>query len=252
MKSIFKISVAVVVLSAALSLTAAAQSLEDLGTQIDNFGNDVEPQKIFGLTESIEASRILRSLLENNETQEIVEMLEIRTYSDAFWQIIVSTVDEYYIENAPGRSETDALIRLFLATVKPSDNWMNYSPPRGWSEPYSFRRRLGRLIIFASNGFPSKNIPRANLLESNPIEWVEPFYEANKPAERQAMKANRSSEEPAAVTESSNPDNEPPQPALVDQKVEETTPVWPYLIVLVAAVGIISILVRSRKDNTPR
>ena len=59
-------------------------------------------------------------------------------------------------------------------------------------------------------------------------------------------------EEPPVPPEIKEPDSEPPPPTLENRNTEDTSPVWPYLLVVLVLVGTVVVLLRSRKGKPDR
>lgn len=57
-------------------------------------------------------------------------------------------------------------------------------------------------------------------------------------------------EEPSMLAERSEPENEPPLNPRENQNADDTSSVWPYLLVAAALIGIVVTVLRSRKGNS--
>ena len=59
-------------------------------------------------------------------------------------------------------------------------------------------------------------------------------------------------EEPSMLAERPEPENEPPLNPQENQNADDTSSVWPYVLVAAALIGIAVIILRSRKGKSER
>lgn len=78
---------------------------------------------------------------------------------------------------------------------------------------------------------------------------MEPYPSSNDVAEDESIRPN---DEPSSETERPEPESEPAPPQLKNQSDEDASPIWPYVVVAIALVGIVVVLMRSRKGDPDR
>lgn len=149
----------------------AATPLDQLTRDVDAASSAVEPQRIFDTPEATKLSEFIQADMESNQAEATIHWLGQRHEAKPSWQVVVEAVWSRFSDSAPTTNDVAILESLFTATIKEGDHWLNYSSPRGWTNPYFFRSRLAHLILFARTGAPQE-IDDESILRDNPSKWL--------------------------------------------------------------------------------
>jgi hypothetical protein len=237
-------------ISAALFSQEGALTLERLTKDVDAASSAVEPQRIFDTPEAKKLMEFIRADMEANQAVATLHFLRQQHDTLPSWQVAVEAVWSSYAGSAPTAKDVASLESLFAATIKPADHWLNYSSPRGWSDPYSFRRKLAKLILHARTGAPH-DIEDEPILRDNPSLWLSQLKPAHPQADYQATSSqvaaapasSPQSVQPAASKTA--PQSKPPQKP--SEAPASSTP-WSIIVVLiVVAIGLLWLLGKNRK-----
>ncbi len=237
-------------ISAALFSQENALTLERLTKDVDAASSAVEPQRIFDTPEAKKLMEFIRADMEANQAVATLHFLRQQHDTLPSWQVAVEAVLSSYAGSAPTAKDVASLESLFAATIKPADHWLNYSIPRGWTYPYSFRRKLAKLILHARTGAPH-DIEDEPMLRDNPSLWLSQLKPAHPQADYQATSsqvaaAPASSPQNVQPTASKTaPQSKPPSPTPSKDSASSTP--WSIIVVLtVASTGLLLLLFKGQ------
>lgn len=232
-------------LSANLLGQETSTRLEDLVRDVDALVQTIPPQQIFETPEARRLSEFIRGDVTTNHAEATVRLLRQQQDTKPSWQVAVEAVLSSHASSAPTSNDLTSLESLFVATIKERDHWLNYASPRGWTDPYSFRRKLAKLILHARTGAP-QDIDNELLLRDDPSRWLgrpapTPTQSTQQEATNQpATTSPPSVQQPApkeiASSAPANPSEEP-----------EPLPHWSIIVVFtLAAVSLLWLLLKRR------
>lgn len=232
-------------LSANLLGQESSTRLEDLVRDVDALVQTVAPQQLFDTPEAKRLSEFIRVDVTTNHAEATVRLLQQQQDTKPSWQVAVEAVLSSHSGSEPTSNDVTSLESLFAATIKEGDHWLNHASPRGWTDPYSFRRKLAKLIIQARTG-ASQDIENELLLRDDPSRWL---GRPAVPAPTQSTKQEATNKPPrtSAPSVQKPAPNEAASSALANSSEEpKTLTPWSIIVALIVAAGGLLWLVLKR------
>jgi hypothetical protein len=220
--------------------------LDQLLRDVDAAAPTVAPQQIFDTPEANRLGDFIRFDVRSNQAKETIEFLRLHQDTKPSWQVIVEAVWSSYASSAPTSKDAPSLESLFTATIKDGDHWLNYSSPRGWTNPYSFRTKLAKLILHARTG-TSQDIEDQAILRDDPSRWLSQLTPTSTmhAAQTAVSMASTVSVPPLQPLATAQAPEAKPAPTPTEEPASSTP--WRIIVVMiVAAVGLLWLLLKRR------
>jgi len=161
----------------------------------------------------------------------VCEVLSKTEAGHPAWQVAANFVLTY--GNRDQLADNHSLYeQAFGASMREKDHWLRYDSPRGWIDPYNFRRDVARRLAFIKSNGQADQISEPDLLQKAPGEWLA-RHGRGEVASEQTGGAQKSAGAPADVAEPNK--LKPPSKDVNSHSV--STFAWAACFILAAIAG---------------
>ncbi len=147
-------------------------TLRPLVDAVEALRESMRPDAVLSQPAAQALSVALKEDLQTTGGAQLVVLLGSRYFDTTSWQIAASTLHQSLGQDGAEAEDIPLLEAAFIATIKPGDHWLDYSPPRGWCIPPQLREELVMHIVYARTGRAEEGFPEKNLLADNPVAWL--------------------------------------------------------------------------------
>lgn len=231
------------------SLLLAQVNLKSMAAQVNSELSGLEPQKIFDTSAAMRLRSDIEADISSHNGVATLEVLRTEAYDSPSWQVAASCVTKYISATASSAEQLTMLKGIFIATVIDGDHWLNYDSPRGWTNPYTFRYRIARMIIGLQRGEPfvGAAIPDQDLLRDDPMEWLVSNASAIdlKASSDIVAAVKPTASEPTDSSKNQTMPNQNFEEEKIARKAESSRlSTWALAVIVVAVFGVLTLLLR--------